>query len=266
METLISIVVPAYDQGLYIDDCLNSIFQSTYKNWECIIVNDGSKDNTEEKVRSWVEKDSRFKYFFKENSGVCDTKNFGIEKAHGKWILPLDADDKISPDYLELATEHFTNDELKIIYCQAEYFEGLKGKWNLPEFTLEEFAYRNIIFNSAFFRKSDWEKTGGYDKKLIYGMEDWDFWISILKTGGKVKKIDKTCFYYRIKSGSRSASLNREKYTHCLSIIDKKHIDFFQEYLPSYHRILYDNRDLKKVLNSKKYKFMDKFLKIIGRL
>ena len=154
------------------------------------------------------------------------------------------------------------NSVIKIIYCEAEYFEGLSGKWHLPEFSKEEFAYRNIIFNSAFFRKSDWEKVGGYDVDLIYGMEDWDFWVGILKHGGDVYKINKICFYYRIKSGSRSASLDREKYTHSLKIIDTKHVDFFQQYLPSYHRVLYDNRDLKKVLNSKRYQYINKFFNL----
>lgn len=265
MSELVSVIVPAYNQESYIDDCLNSIIAQTYQNWECIIVDDGSTDKTLEKIKIWTAKDSRFRYITKQNSGVCDTRNVGIQNAKAAWILPVDADDIISNDYLELATQYFDDEDIKIIYGGAEYFEAKTGKWNLPTFSLEKLAYENIIYNSAFFRKSDWERVGGYDTNLIHGMEDWDFWISILKDGGKVKKIENICFFYRIKKGSRSAILIRETYTSSLKIIDKKHIAFFQTHLPSYHRILYDYRDLQKVLKSKRYALVDDALKIIGR-
>lgn len=265
MNELISIIIPSYNQAQYLDECLQSVLSQSYENWECIIVNDGSTDNSEEIIEKWLSNDKRFKYLYKENSGVCDTKNMGIENAKGKWILPLDADDYITNDYLKLASEYFLQEETKIIYCEAEFFGTKTGRWNLPKFSHQDFAYNNIIFNSAFFRKSDWELSGGYDNEMIYGMEDWEFWISIIKRGGNVVRIPKVCFFYRIKEESRSAALRRETYDKCFKIIDRKHYLYFHQHLPPYHRIMYDNRDLEKVLNSKKYRFIDKIFKILGR-
>ena len=99
--TLISVIVPCYNQAQYLDECLQSVLDQTYTDWECIIVNDGSPDHTEEIAKKWVEKDARFRYLFKENGGLSSARNAGIEIAKGEWILPLDADDKIGNQYLE---------------------------------------------------------------------------------------------------------------------------------------------------------------------
>ena len=73
-------VIPAYNAEQFLDETLESVLSQTYENWECIIVNNGSKDNTESVVKKWCEKDARFRYFYKENSGASDTRNFGINR------------------------------------------------------------------------------------------------------------------------------------------------------------------------------------------
>lgn len=83
---LISVIVPCYNQAQYLDECLQSVVEQTYPNWECIIVNDGSPDNTEEIALQWTEKDSRFIYIKKENGGLSSARNAGLEIAKGKWI------------------------------------------------------------------------------------------------------------------------------------------------------------------------------------
>ena len=91
---LISVIVPCYNQAQYLDECLQSVLDQTYTDWECIIVNDGSPDNTEDVAKKWVEKDTRFIYLSKENGGLSSARNAGIEIAKGEWILPLDAAEK----------------------------------------------------------------------------------------------------------------------------------------------------------------------------
>ena len=86
---LISIIVPCYNQAQYLDECLQSVLDQTYHNWECIIVNDGSPDNTEEFANKWTAKDSRFKYLLKTNGGLSSARNAGIETANGEWILSI---------------------------------------------------------------------------------------------------------------------------------------------------------------------------------
>ncbi len=232
---IVSIIVPCYNQAKYLDECLQSVLNLNFIDWECIIVNDGSTDNTDEVSKVWLEKNNRFKYIFQENAGLSATRNKGIENAIGKFILPLDADDKISKDYCKLAIEEFENDsDLKVVYCRAEKFGIESGKWILEDFTLENLAKFNMIFCSAFFRKNDWQKVGRYDVKMIYGLEDWEFWISILKNGGKVKRIDKICFFYRVKNLSMVTDLNGQKRKLALEYLSIKHVDFFVKQLGSY--------------------------------
>ena len=261
---LISVVVPCYNQAQYLDECLQSVLDQTYTDWECIIVNDGSPDNTEDVAKKWVEKDTRFIYLSKENGGLSSARNAGIEIAKGEWILPLDADDKIGNQYLELAEKEFEKD-YTVIYCEAELFGNEIGKWHLPEFSLENLAKKNCIFCSAFYKKEDWKKVNGYDINMIYGLEDYEFWISLLKNKNTVKKLPQTLFYYRVKENSMLTSLKSERINKMFNYISKKHTDFFLEYLGSFNELfLLQENTLKKydkLLNSKKIKFLEFILK-----
>ena len=261
---LISVVVPCYNQAQYLDECLQSVLDQTYTDWECIIVNDGSPDNTEEIAKNWVEKDTRFIYLSKENGGLSSARNAGIEIAKGEWILPLDADDKIGNQYLELAEKEFEKD-YTVIYCEAELFGNEIGKWHLPEFSLENLAKKNCIFCSAFYKKEDWKKVNGYDINMIYGLEDYEFWISLLKNKNTVKKLPQTLFYYRVKENSMLTNLKSERINKMFNYISKKHTDFFLEYLGSFNELfLLQENTLKKydkLLNSKKIKFLEFILK-----
>ena len=261
---LISVIVPCYNQAQYLDECLQSVLDQTYTDWECIIVNDGSPDNTEDVAKKWVEKDARFRYLFKENGGLSSARNAGIEIAKGEWILPLDADDKIGNQYLELAEKEFEKD-YTVIYCEAELFGNEIGKWHLPEFSLENLAKKNCIFCSAFYKKEDWKKVNGYDINMIYGLEDYEFWISLLKNKNTVKKLPQTLFYYRVKENSMLTSLKSERINKMFNYISKKHTDFFLEYLGSFNELfLLQENTLKKydkLLNSKKIKFLEFILK-----
>ena len=251
MTTKISIIVPCYNQAQYLDECLQSVLDQTFLDWECIIVNDGSTDNTAEISKNWLKKDKRFKYIFQENSGLSATRNKGIENAIGEFILPLDADDKISSEYCRLAIEEFSiNKDLKVVYCQAEKFGLETGEWVLGNFSLESLAKFNLIFCSAIYRKIEWQKVGGYDIKMIYGLEDWEFWIAILKNGGEVKRLTDVGFYYRIKQVSMVTSLNDEKRKFSFEYLSVKHADFFVQQLGSFYSL---NNSLKKA-NALSYK------------
>lgn len=235
--SLISVIVPCYNQAQYLDECLQSVVDQTYQHWECIIVNDGSPDNTEDIAASWLKKDQRFKYIYQDNKGVSAARNFGIENAKGEWILPLDADDLISDDYLELASDNFSTN-CKLIYCNASKFGIKNEKWNLKEFSLGNLALQNLIFISAFFKKCDFNENCRFDENLCKGLEDWDFWISLLKDGGAVIKLRQICFYYRIKKISRNENLLMDSES-SFKYIERKHIDFFQDHLPSLHSQFY---------------------------
>lgn len=230
---IVSVIVPCYNQAQYLDECLQSVLDQTYATWECIIVNDGSPDNTNEVLQKWLRKDARFKYLEKENGGLSSARNYGIDSAQGTWILPLDADDRISADYMALAEAQFAKG-YSIIYCRAEFFGRHGGIWNLAPYSLFELAKSNIIFCTAFYKKADWYRVGGYDTSLVYGFEDWDFWISILEHGeAKVFRLDQICFYYRVKEVSMLNDLYKEnnKREKTLLYIEDKHLSFFRQHL-----------------------------------
>ena len=130
MNQLISVIVPCYNQAQYLDECLQSVLDQTYQDWECIIVNDGSPDNTEEVAKNWVEKDSRFKYFYKENRGLSSARNLGIEKSIGKYLFFLDSDDWLaSPNTFNTFINYLQVDstiEVIVGNLQEIRIEGIK--------------------------------------------------------------------------------------------------------------------------------------------
>ncbi len=212
MQPLVSIIVPCYNQAQYLDDCLQSVFNQTYTEWECIIVNDGSSDNSQEVAQRWTEKDARFVYVEKENGGVSDTRNHGIRMAKGEYILPLDGDDMIGAEYLEDAIRIFQTDkETKLVYCNTQLSGEENRKVTPQPYSFREMFIENQIPNAAFFRKADFLKTEGYNVNMKEGLEDWDFWISFLDEEDKVVRINKYYLLYRIKNISRSTQIDNEK-------------------------------------------------------
>lgn len=260
---LISVVVPCYNQAQYLDECLQSVLDQTYQDWECIIVNDGSPDNTENAAKKWVAKDSRFKYLYKENGGLSSARNAGIEIANGEWILPLDADDKIGRKYLELAEKEFENN-YTVIYSQIMFFGDKKGLWKLAEFSLDTLAKFNILTCTSFYKKDDWRKVGGYDKNFIFGLEDYDFWISLLKKGGKVHQIQIPLFFYRIKKDSMITNLIKSNKDKMFDLLSIKHADFFVKHLGNFNHIYAEKEEITKKIafyqSSKRHQFIDKIL------
>ena len=123
MKPTLSIIVPCYKQAEYLPETLDSVLKQTFKEWECIIVNDGSPDNASQVAQKYVDLDSRFRLIETENRGVSAARNTGIRASSGKYILPLDGDDLILPEYARLAIEWFElHPETKLVYCEAKKF------------------------------------------------------------------------------------------------------------------------------------------------
>lgn len=202
-KVMISIVIPCYKQAAYLPETLNSVLSQTCTLWECIIVNDGSPDNTEEIALEYVNKDSRFKYIFKENGGLSSARNLGLEIAEGEFILPLDSDDIIAPEYLEKALRVFEEiPQTKLVYCYGVLFGCRTGAWNVFFKDYKSLLANNSIFCSAVFRRKEAIEVGGYDEQMLYGYEDWEFFIRFLDEKSRVYQIPLALFYYRTKSVS----------------------------------------------------------------
>lgn len=269
MNIKVSVIVPCYNQSQFLDEALTSVYNQTAQDWECIIVDDGSKDQTKEVAKTWCDKDSRFSYTYQENAGLSAARNKGINNAKGMYVLPLDADDKIADNYLALALNTFKTDEtVKVVYANAEKFGAVSGKWNLKDFSLRNLSRNNMIFCSALFRKSDWERIGGYDVNMLYGWEDWELWIAMLKNGGEVVKLQNTCFYYRIKENSMLTSIDRNKADYLLNHLNVKHADFFVKHYGTFQDLDREIKILKEThktqMSSEKYVIDVFFSKFLG--
>jgi glycosyltransferase involved in cell wall biosynthesis len=193
-QPLVSVIIPCYNYALYLPESIGSIISQSYANWECIIVDDGSTDNSKEVAEQFCKKDNRVKYFLQVNSGPTVARNYGLKLAKGEFIQFLDADDILESRKLEkqisVFNEHMDND---IVYGSVKYFDSsnpsklydsldLKsGPWmkNLSgrgDVMIMELLKGNImVISSPLARKSLFDKLGGMNQVLQFN-EDWELW------------------------------------------------------------------------------------------
>ncbi|MHA1540490.1 MAG: glycosyltransferase family 2 protein [Alphaproteobacteria bacterium] len=211
----VSVVIPVFNMEKFIAEALDSAISQTYKNTEIICVDDCSTDNSEKIIKSYIKKNPTVFYMkLKKNSGTpIIPRNIGIKKATGKYILPLDADDKIASTYVEKSMREMQKSSADVVYCRANFFGDKKGEWKLKPYSRKRMLFKNVVFISALFRKSDWEEYGGYNEKLTEGLEDWDFWLNFVGDKKKFVRINETLFFYRILKKSRTSMAidNKEK-------------------------------------------------------
>jgi glycosyltransferase involved in cell wall biosynthesis len=258
------------NQEAVIAETLQSVRSQTLEDWECIIVNDGSTDQTEQTIQETITGDKRFIYVYQTNAGVSTARNTAIAKATGKYILPLDGDDMLEPDYARAAIDVLEkNPEIGLVYADAYLFGQREGKWDVPPFEWKSFLHTNSIFCSAVCLRSDVDQTTGYDTALKHGLEDWEFWIRLLNhTGKKVHKLSSIGLRYRINESSRNADIrkNEQQMRQSLDYIYTKHAHIYSqewgnmiEVLRDYDRLQKDNARYLNLLNTR---FIQLFLTI----
>lgn len=267
----VSIIIPTYNQESYIKETLDSVLAQSYENWECIVVDDGSNDNTQDIVLKYCEKDDRFRYLKQENQGPSAARNNGISNSSGEYILPLDSDDLIDKNYIKEAAEILSaSPEIKVVYCLAEFFGDINASWELLEYEYDKMLFGNMIFCSAMYRRADYDKTEGYNSNMRDGFEDWDFWLSFIKKEDIVFRIPKVYFYYRIKNNSRNTNANDE------GRVEKLYKQIYENHKELYggiinpifgeHKIKNLEKEIELMKLSKFWKLRDFYMKIKGGL
>jgi glycosyltransferase involved in cell wall biosynthesis len=197
-SNLVSIIVPCYNYAHFLSQTLDSVFAQTYQNWECIIIDDGSKDDTRLIANRYLQKDVRFKYIYQDNQGLSSARNTGISNSRGKFLQFLDSDDLIERRKLEVQVSLLTQHEhVDIIYSNMRYFltedhtSRIYCMWLKPEedrewmpkvsgsgnHVLDALLYENImVVNSPLIRRSLLKDVGVFDEELK-SWEDWDYWL-----------------------------------------------------------------------------------------
>lgn len=238
---MVSIITPCYNDGAYIEETIQSIRAQTYTNWEIIVVDDGSDDAYTLKILEKIQHEKDIRLLRTQRLRPAGARNAGISVANGEYILPVDADDLIEPTYLERAVEKMeANSQLGIVYCHADLFGEKNGPWELPDYTFDTMLLDNVIFVTALFRRSDWEKVGGFRTSMKHGMEDYDFWLSILELGREVYQLPETLFHYRIKASSRTTQFqqNVDTVKETYRAIYFQHPDLYEKYKDRYAIVL----------------------------
>lgn len=225
----VSIIVPCYNQEACLAEALESVLAQNYPHWECIVINDGSTDSSEAIALEYVRRDRRFRYIYQENQGVVASRNNAIAQSVGKYILPLDGDDKIAPDYVGQAIAVLERDDnVKIVYGRVELFGEASGEYILQPYSLPTLLVTNCITNSSLFRRSDFNACGGYNPNMAGGWEDWDLWVSLLEHGGTVHRLTTIGNIYRISKFSRTTDAAKKSYA-LREQLWKNHLPLYQQ-------------------------------------
>ncbi|MDO6391150.1 glycosyltransferase family 2 protein [Pontibacter sp. BT731] len=220
----VSIVMPAYNAANTIAESIESVLKQTYKNWELIIVNDCSTDQTASIAKNYCANNSKIRLLTHDvNKGLSASRNTAISHAQGKWICFLDSDDVWHHEKLELQCEfHMQNETFLISHTNLEYFcadRVIKRPWkSFTEITypktghlLPTLYYKNPIgVLTVMVEKDLLLKVGGFDISLPT-LEDNDLWIRIAEKGTRFGYLSKVLAYYRISNGSLSNSINKYK-------------------------------------------------------
>jgi Glycosyltransferases involved in cell wall biogenesis len=239
-KPLVSVIVPTYNYGRFIGETLECLRAQTYAHWECVIVDDGSTDDTAEQVTRFMDGDPRFKFVRQENARQAAAKNNGLRNSAGQYIQFLDADDLIEPQKFEQQVEFLEmHPEIDIVYGSMRYFttenpsDRLYWVWGenkpwMPEISgsgkeiLTALVQQNImVINSPLIRRSVVDAVGLFDNALPPA-EDWDYWVRCAAAGMRFEFKDLPGTVALVRWHSSSSSQDRRRmYTSMLSIREK---------------------------------------------
>jgi glycosyltransferase involved in cell wall biosynthesis len=193
---LVSVIIPIYNYGLQFEKSLQSVFDSTYKNVEIVIVDDGSTDTYVKLKLESIKDHPNIKIIYQENQGPSSARNNGVKNSNGIFILPLDGDDTIHPDYIQFCVNILKNNKtISPVYCDTHHIGQIQGIEKRPEWSIERLREGPFIVNCSMFHKEAFDVCDGYDVTLK-GWEDYDLWIRMGLKGYSGKRIPKPLFVY----------------------------------------------------------------------
>jgi glycosyltransferase involved in cell wall biosynthesis len=259
--TKISILLPVYNDENYITDAISSVLNNSYKDFELVIINDGSNDKTLEKIHEF--NDSRIKLFSKPNTGLIDSLNYGIDKCQYDIIMRMDGDDVIHPDKIKIQLKEFINSDLILLGTSGVVINNLNkvvSKVKLPKqheaiITAQLKLLPSIIHPSIMVYKEALIKVGKYDSKIEVA-EDYDLFLRLSKIG-KIGNINS--FLYYIRKNTDNVSFTRSSDQLINTLISRRYfLEFKSEKKMSSNyydknRLLIDSSSLFKKIQNNTY-------------
>ena len=224
----VTVVIPCFDSGQYMLEAIASFERVAAPNCELIIVNDGSKEPRTLEILK-ILKNAGYFIIDQENQGLSAARNAGIRAATGRYILPLDADNRLRAAFIETAIKVLDlMPDVGIVYGYRQFF-GLKNNIDeVAEFDLDELLTFNYIDACAVFRKQVWADCGGYDQH-ISPLEDWDLWIGAAEKEWKFHRLPQITFDYRVRPESLLSMVdNAEFLDQLLETIMIKHDELYK--------------------------------------
>jgi glycosyltransferase involved in cell wall biosynthesis len=255
---------------MFLHECLESVSSQTKPPLEVIVVNDGSTCVKTKQALGKLATNQKVSIInHSVAQGLPAARNSGILRAEGEYILPLDADDKIAPKYIELATEILSRyPDAGIVCGDGEYFGVRKGKTLLPQFSEWRMLVDNCIVSTAMFRKADWEATGGYCLDFREGWEDWDFYLSLLERGRRYHHLDGTVYYYRRHDANMTGRLDKNPQIKAklYRLLMKRHEAFFKKHSGEAMLFLAEERARHRAFSRQPLvAFCRKLLRLLGK-
>lgn len=232
-QPLVSFIIPYYNAGSTIQETIDSIFEQTYTNYDIWIINDGSTDTYSiEKLKEY-ENNPKIHLLHQENLGPSSARNKAIDLCSSKYIIPLDSDDLILPNSLELTLPILEkNNEIDVVYGKSYLFNkknSIYSERTAP--VIGKMLVDNTIPFCSIIRKETFKKVGGldpwFDKK---GLEDWEFWIRLLAEGYNFHFLPEYLFAIRLNHNSRTFQ------------VANKHVDITKEYIYKKHAVFLANQ------------------------
>ena len=231
---MISIVIPCFQQGEYLEDAIESCFNQTLSPLEIIVVNDGSTDNTQEVAERYQFKqfpliESPVKVVNQVNKGLSSARNTGIMNALGDYILFLDADDKLMEKAVEKITSAIIRTQAEIIAPSFKTFGKSEGEVILEPHALEDFKNANYLPYFCAIKRSILLEAGGYSPRMRWGYEDYHLWFDLLGRGKNLCILQEPLIWYRIKDNS----MIHDAQAHHEELMGQIKKDFKMDYKPS---------------------------------
>lgn len=225
---LVSIIVPVYKTEEHLKKCLQSVANQSFTDWECIVVNDGSDQPGHIDTVTNKHLRQKGRVIHQENKGVYHTRNTAIKASLGKFIVCLDPDDYLHPDFLKKTTavmeKHMNT---SVVYCWTQYVGNRTDSLRPSEIHLFWLLQRNYITITSLFKKEVWSEIGGFDETMKIGLADWEFWIRTGLAGYTFTCVPEILFYYKISQKSMNTEATAKRFQIINYIRHKHHQIYF---------------------------------------